>query len=198
MKLTIGYSVDEGRLFITVHSCRSLSLAIEYSLTCSTGAVTHCHSCTRRALASCSKDGPDSYVSFILLPDRKANTKRRTSTKKRDLNPEFNERLTQTNDVAVALPRGRLLQRRCLSAYRFDFDLSLEESTQRRLELSVKNSVSFMSRERELIGKVAIARAHAIILSLTNPLIDFVFLNLSCNLIWTKSMSGLVSHNGNN
>uniref|UniRef100_H2THH2 Extended synaptotagmin 1 n=1 Tax=Takifugu rubripes TaxID=31033 RepID=H2THH2_TAKRU len=82
----------------------------------------------RRALAACSKDGADPYVSFILLPDKKATTKRRTATKKRDLNPEFNER--------------------------FDFDFSLEESYQRRLDLSVKNSVSFMSRERELIGKL--------------------------------------------
>uniref|UniRef100_A0A7N6BFP0 Extended synaptotagmin-like protein 1a n=1 Tax=Anabas testudineus TaxID=64144 RepID=A0A7N6BFP0_ANATE len=104
VKLTISYSTEESRLFITVHSCR--------------------------ALAACSKDGADPYVSFILLPDKKATTKRRTSTKKRDLNPEFNERLT------------------------FDFDFSLEESTQRRLDLSVKNSVSFMSRERELIGKL--------------------------------------------
>lgn len=102
MKLTIGYSTEECRLFITVHSCRSL--------------------------AACSKDGADPYVSFILLPDKKATTKRRTTTKKRDLNPEFNER--------------------------FDFDFSLEESIQRRLDLSVKNSVSFMSRERELIGKL--------------------------------------------
>uniref|UniRef100_A0A674N3T3 Extended synaptotagmin 1 n=1 Tax=Takifugu rubripes TaxID=31033 RepID=A0A674N3T3_TAKRU len=84
----------------------------------------------RRALAACSKDGADPYVSFILLPDKKATTKRRTATKKRDLNPEFNER--------------------------FDFDFSLEESYQRRLDLSVKNSVSFMSRERELIGKVCL------------------------------------------
>uniref|UniRef100_A0A4W6FG66 Extended synaptotagmin 1 n=1 Tax=Lates calcarifer TaxID=8187 RepID=A0A4W6FG66_LATCA len=104
VKLTLGYSTEENRLFITVHSCR--------------------------ALAACSKDGADPYVSFILLPDKKGTTKRRTATKKRDLNPEFNER--------------------------FDFDLSLEESTQRKLDLSVKNSVSFMSRERELIGKVAI------------------------------------------
>uniref|UniRef100_A0A8C2X848 Extended synaptotagmin 1 n=1 Tax=Cyclopterus lumpus TaxID=8103 RepID=A0A8C2X848_CYCLU len=104
VKLTIGYSIEESRLFITIHSCR--------------------------ALAACSKDGADPYVSFILLPDKKATTKRRTATKKRDLNPEFNER--------------------------FDFDFSLEESTQRRLDLSVKNSVSFMSRERELIGKVFI------------------------------------------
>uniref|UniRef100_A0A672I065 Extended synaptotagmin-like protein 1a n=1 Tax=Salarias fasciatus TaxID=181472 RepID=A0A672I065_SALFA len=102
VKLSIGYSAEESRLYITVHSCR--------------------------ALAACSKDGADPYVTFILLPDKKASTKRRTATKKRDLNPEFNER--------------------------FDFDFTLEESTQRRLDLSVKNSVSFMSRERDLIGKV--------------------------------------------
>ncbi|XP_062247709.1 extended synaptotagmin-1 [Platichthys flesus] len=102
VKLTIAHDQDENRLFITIHGCR--------------------------ALAACSKDGADPYVSFILLPDKKATTKRRTGTKKRDLNPEFNER--------------------------FDFDFTLEESTQRRLDLSVKNSVSFMSRERELIGKL--------------------------------------------
>ncbi|KAM9752946.1 extended synaptotagmin-1 [Menidia menidia] len=104
VKLTIGYSTDEHRLFIIVHSCRTL--------------------------AACSKDGADPYVSFILLPDKKATTKRRTTIKKRELNPEFNER--------------------------FDFDFSLEESSQRRLDLSVKNSVSFMSRERELIGKLQV------------------------------------------
>uniref|UniRef100_I3K2H0 Extended synaptotagmin 1 n=1 Tax=Oreochromis niloticus TaxID=8128 RepID=I3K2H0_ORENI len=80
------------------------------------------------ALVARSKDGADPYVSFILLPDKKATTKRKTATKKKDLSPEFNER--------------------------FDFDLSLEESSQRRLDLSVKNSVSFISREKELIGKL--------------------------------------------
>lgn len=39
-----------------------------------------------------SKDGADPYVSFILLPDKKATTKRKTATKKKDLSPEFNER----------------------------------------------------------------------------------------------------------
>lgn len=102
VKLSISHSAEENRLFITVHSCR--------------------------ALAACSKDGADPYVTFILLPDRKATSKRRTTTKKRDLNPDFNEK--------------------------FDFDFSLEESTQRRLDLSVKHSVSFMSREKELIGKL--------------------------------------------
>uniref|UniRef100_A0A8C7J7B3 Extended synaptotagmin-like protein 1a n=1 Tax=Oncorhynchus kisutch TaxID=8019 RepID=A0A8C7J7B3_ONCKI len=75
-----------------------------------------------------SLDSSDPYVSFILLPDKNRTTKRKTITKKRDLNPEFNER--------------------------FDFDFTLEECMQRRLDLTVKNNVSFMSRERELIGKV--------------------------------------------
>lgn len=41
-------------------------------------------------------------------------------------------------------------------SYRFDFDMSLDEAKQRCIELSVKNSVSFMSREKELIGKVSV------------------------------------------
>uniref|UniRef100_A0AAR2IWX4 Extended synaptotagmin-like protein 1a n=1 Tax=Pygocentrus nattereri TaxID=42514 RepID=A0AAR2IWX4_PYGNA len=102
VKVTIAYSAEENRLVIIIHACRNLP--------------------------PCSKDGSDPYVSFLLQPDKNRSTKRKTSIKKRDLNPEFNER--------------------------FDFDLSLEEATQRRLDLSVKNSVSFMSRERELIGKL--------------------------------------------
>uniref|UniRef100_A0A8C8M8Z9 Extended synaptotagmin-like protein 1a n=1 Tax=Oncorhynchus tshawytscha TaxID=74940 RepID=A0A8C8M8Z9_ONCTS len=95
-------------------------------------AVSHpvCSLFAFRGLPACgsAKDGSDPYVSFILLPDKNRITKRKTITKKRDLNPEFNER--------------------------FDFDFSLEESMQRRLDLTVKNNVSFMSRERELIGKL--------------------------------------------
>lgn len=34
--------------------------------------------------------------------------------------------------------------------------MSLDEAKQRCIELSVKNSVSFMSREKELIGKVCV------------------------------------------
>uniref|UniRef100_A0A8C1W229 Extended synaptotagmin-like protein 1a n=1 Tax=Cyprinus carpio TaxID=7962 RepID=A0A8C1W229_CYPCA len=79
-------------------------------------------------LPSYSKDPPDTYISFILLPDKNRNTKRKTSVKKKSLKPEFNER--------------------------FDFDMSLEEAKQKQLEVSVKNSVSFMSREKELLGKL--------------------------------------------
>uniref|UniRef100_A0A672L840 Extended synaptotagmin 1 n=1 Tax=Sinocyclocheilus grahami TaxID=75366 RepID=A0A672L840_SINGR len=83
-----------------------------------------------RNLPSFSKDPPDTYISFILLPDKNRNTKRKTSVKKKSLKPEFNER--------------------------FDFDMTLEEAKQKHLEVSVKNSVSFMSREKELLGKVFI------------------------------------------
>ncbi|KAL4646178.1 extended synaptotagmin-1 [Arapaima gigas] len=104
VKLTLRYSMEENRLLVIVHACRHL--------------------------AACSKDGADPYVSFVLQPDKNKTTKRKTSVKKRDLNPEYNER--------------------------FDFELSLEDAQHRKLDLAVKNSVSFMSRERELIGKVQV------------------------------------------
>lgn len=50
-----------------------------------------------RNLASYSKDAPDTYISFILLPDKNRNTKRKTSVKKKSLKPEFNERLVRTS-----------------------------------------------------------------------------------------------------
>ncbi|KAK7132335.1 hypothetical protein R3I93_018782 [Phoxinus phoxinus] len=104
MKLSVAYSSEENRLVITIHACRNL--------------------------ASYSKDPPDTYISFILLPDKNRNTKRKTSVKKKSLKPEFNER--------------------------FDFDMPLKEAKQKHLEVSVKNSVSFMSREKELLGKLQI------------------------------------------
>ncbi|XP_026092477.1 extended synaptotagmin-1-like [Carassius auratus] len=104
VKLSVAYLSEENRLVITVHACRNLP--------------------------SYSKDPPDTYISFILLPDKNRSTKRKTSVKKKSLKPEFNER--------------------------FDFNMSLEEAKQKHLEMSVKNSVSFMSREKELLGKLQI------------------------------------------
>uniref|UniRef100_A0A8C3HFR8 Extended synaptotagmin 1 n=1 Tax=Chrysemys picta bellii TaxID=8478 RepID=A0A8C3HFR8_CHRPI len=79
-------------------------------------------------LRASSKDIPDPYVSLILLPDKNRVTKRKTTVRKRTLNPEFNER--------------------------FEWELPLEEASRRKLEACVKNSVSFMSREKEPLGKV--------------------------------------------
>uniref|UniRef100_A0A674AJI5 Extended synaptotagmin-1-like n=1 Tax=Salmo trutta TaxID=8032 RepID=A0A674AJI5_SALTR len=85
-----------------------------------------------RDLESSSKDGLDSYISLMLLPDKTKATKRKTSVKKRDLNPEYNER--------------------------FEFDLSVEEARRRHLSVSVKNS-SASFRSSDIIGQVHIELA---------------------------------------
>uniref|UniRef100_A0A3Q3BH52 Extended synaptotagmin-like protein 1b n=1 Tax=Kryptolebias marmoratus TaxID=37003 RepID=A0A3Q3BH52_KRYMA len=82
-----------------------------------------------RGLLSQSKDGIDSYVSLMLLPDKSKATKKKTAVKKKDLNPEFNER--------------------------FEYDLPEDETRFRRLGVSVKNnSASF--RSRDVVGQVQI------------------------------------------
>ncbi|XP_006897698.1 PREDICTED: extended synaptotagmin-1 [Elephantulus edwardii] len=102
VKLTVWYYGEGRKLVSIVHSCR--------------------------ALRQNGRDPPDPYVSLLLLPDKNRGTKRKTSQKKRTLNPEFNER--------------------------FEWELPLDEALRRKLNISVKSSSSFMSRERELLGKV--------------------------------------------
>uniref|UniRef100_A0AC11AYC3 Extended synaptotagmin 1 n=1 Tax=Ovis aries TaxID=9940 RepID=A0AC11AYC3_SHEEP len=102
VKLTVWYHSEERKLVGFIHSCR--------------------------ALRQNGRDPPDPYVSLLLLPDKNRGTKRKTSQKRRTLNPEFNER--------------------------FEWELSLDEALQRKLDVSVKSSSSFMSRERDLLGKV--------------------------------------------
>lgn len=102
VKLTVWYYSEERKLVSIIHGCR--------------------------ALRQNGRDPPDPYVSLLLLPDKNRGTKRKTSQKKRTLNPEFNER--------------------------FEWELSLDEALRRKLDVSVKSSSSFMSRERELLGKV--------------------------------------------
>ncbi|XP_075381542.1 extended synaptotagmin-1 isoform X1 [Mycteria americana] len=84
------------------------------------------HAC--RKLRPVSKELPDPYVSLVLLPDRSRSTKRKTSVQKKTLNPDFNER--------------------------FEWDISLEEASRRKLEAHVKSTLSFMSREKEALGKL--------------------------------------------
>eukprot|EP00071_Canis_lupus_P047023 XP_022280580.1 extended synaptotagmin-1 [Canis lupus familiaris] len=88
--------------------------------------VSIVHGC--RALRQNGRDAPDPYVSLLLLPDKNRATKRKTSQKKKTLSPEFNER--------------------------FEWELPLDEAQRRKLDVSVKSNASFMSRERELLGKV--------------------------------------------
>ncbi|XP_068935291.1 extended synaptotagmin-1 [Petaurus breviceps papuanus] len=102
VKLTVWYYSEERKLVSIVHSCRSLRQS--------------------------SRDPPDPYVSLLLLPDKNRGSKRKTSQKKRTLNPEFSER--------------------------FEWELPLDEALRRKLDVSVKSNISFMSRDRELLGKV--------------------------------------------
>uniref|UniRef100_A0A671KAW1 Extended synaptotagmin-1-like n=1 Tax=Sinocyclocheilus anshuiensis TaxID=1608454 RepID=A0A671KAW1_9TELE len=96
------------------------------------------HACS--GLVTSSKDSLDTYVSLILLPDKNKATKRKTSVKKKNLNPEFNER--------------------------FEFDMSVEDAQRRELSVSVKNaSSSFMNRDKDLIGQVQIDLGHVDLIS---------------------------------
>ncbi|KAM6947937.1 extended synaptotagmin-1 [Lycodopsis pacificus] len=112
VKLSLSYASQQRHLIVIVHACRGL--------------------------LSQSKDGVDSYVSLMLLPDKSKATKRKTAVKKRDLNPEYNER--------------------------FEYDLSLDETRFKRLIVSVKNnSASF--RSRDIIGQVQIELAQVDLIS---------------------------------
>ncbi|XP_061904308.1 extended synaptotagmin-1 [Entelurus aequoreus] len=112
VKLSLYFDSREGKLSVIVHACRGLLCP--------------------------SKDAVDSYVSLSLLPDKSKATKRKTAVKKRDLNPEFNER--------------------------FDYNLTVEEMKYRHLNLSVKNnSASF--RSRDVIGQVQINLAEVDLIS---------------------------------
>ncbi|NXG01486.1 ESYT1 protein, partial [Sakesphorus luctuosus] len=84
------------------------------------------HAC--RELRAAAKELPDPYVSLVLLPDRGRGTKRKTGVQRKTLNPDFNER--------------------------FEWDLSLEEVSRRQLEAQVKSTLSFMTREKEVLGKL--------------------------------------------
>uniref|UniRef100_A0A4W5MM46 Extended synaptotagmin-like protein 1b n=1 Tax=Hucho hucho TaxID=62062 RepID=A0A4W5MM46_9TELE len=103
VKLSLSYASKKKKLTITVHACRDLE--------------------------SSSKDSLDTYVSLMLLPDKSKATKRKTRIKKRDLNPEYNER--------------------------FEFELSVEEARRRHLSVSVKNSKASF-RSSDLIGQVSL------------------------------------------
>ncbi|XP_068598098.1 extended synaptotagmin-1-like [Brachionichthys hirsutus] len=103
VKLSLSYAAQQRQLTVTVHGCRGLP--------------------------SQSKDGVDSYVSLVLLPDKSKATKRKTAVKKRDLNPEYNER--------------------------FEYAVAEDEVRFRRLSVSVKNS-SASFRSRDVIGQVQI------------------------------------------
>ncbi|XP_051996700.1 extended synaptotagmin-1-like [Xyrauchen texanus] len=111
---------------------------IKISISFQKKLIVAIHAC--RGLVTSSKDGLDTFISLILLPDKSKATKRKTSVKKKNLNPEFNER--------------------------FEFDLTVEEAQKRELSVCLKNaSSSFMHRDKDVIGQVQIDLGHVDLLS---------------------------------
>nr|XP_015100806.1 extended synaptotagmin-2 isoform X3 [Vicugna pacos] len=89
------------------------------------------HSC--RNLIAFSEDGSDPYVRLYLLPDKRRSGRRKTHVSKKTLNPVFDQS--------------------------FDFSVSLPEVQRRTLDVAVKNSGGFLSKDKGLLGKVLVSLA---------------------------------------
>ncbi|XP_010225829.1 PREDICTED: extended synaptotagmin-3 [Tinamus guttatus] len=104
IQLTVRYAAARQSLVVLVNGCRNL-------------------------VPSCNR-GVDPYVRIYLLPDRRWTSRKKTSVKKRTLNPQYDEK--------------------------FEFFESLEEVKKRSLDIAVKNSRPFISLEKKELGKVRI------------------------------------------
>ncbi|XP_016050020.2 extended synaptotagmin-2 isoform X2 [Erinaceus europaeus] len=89
------------------------------------------HAC--RNLIAFSEDGSDPYVRMYLLPDKRRSGRRKTHVSKKNLNPVFDQS--------------------------FDFSVSLPEVQRRTLDVAVKNSGGFLSKDKGLLGKVLVTLA---------------------------------------
>lgn len=102
IQLTVRYASIRQSLVVLVNGCRNLIPS--------------------------SNRGVDPYVRIYLLPDRRWTSRKKTSVKKRTLNPQYDEK--------------------------FEFFESLEEVKKRTLDVAVKNSRPFISQEKKELGKV--------------------------------------------
>ncbi|KAG5210784.1 hypothetical protein R6Z07F_006286 [Ovis aries] len=89
------------------------------------------HAC--RNLIAFSEDGSDPYVRLYLLPDKRRSGRRKTHVSKKTLNPVFDQS--------------------------FDFSVSLPDVQRRTLDVAVKNSGGFLSKDKGLLGKVLVGLA---------------------------------------
>ncbi|XP_023364032.1 extended synaptotagmin-2 [Otolemur garnettii] len=89
--------------------------------------------CVVRNLIAFSEDGSDPYVRMYLLPDKRRSGRRKTHVSKKTLNPVFDQS--------------------------FDFSVSLPEVQRRTLDVAVKNSGGFLSKDKGLLGKVLVTLA---------------------------------------
>ncbi|KAM9177111.1 LOW QUALITY PROTEIN: extended synaptotagmin-1 [Mergus octosetaceus] len=135
LQLTLWYHADERKLVAIVQQAagkRGRGGGLKAGTpppSAPSPPPTHTPKCPPpRKLKPLSKELPDPYVSLVLLPTRSRGTKRKTSVQRKTLNPNFNER--------------------------FEWDVPPEEAARRKLEAQVKAHGSFMSREKEVLGKL--------------------------------------------
>uniref|UniRef100_A0A6J0SFY6 Extended synaptotagmin-3 n=1 Tax=Pogona vitticeps TaxID=103695 RepID=A0A6J0SFY6_9SAUR len=102
--LTVRYASLRQSLIVLVNACRNLT--------------------------PCSRQGAHPYVRVYLLPDKRWVNRRRTTVKKRTLNPNYDEK--------------------------FEFFDTLEGIKKRVLDVAVKNRKPLISHERKELGKVLI------------------------------------------
>uniref|UniRef100_A0A7M4EEE2 Extended synaptotagmin 2 n=1 Tax=Crocodylus porosus TaxID=8502 RepID=A0A7M4EEE2_CROPO len=86
-----------------------------------------------RNLIAFSEEGSDPYVRLYLLPDKRRSGRRKTHVSKKTLNPVFDQT--------------------------FDFSVSFPEVQRRTLDVAVKNSGGFLSKDKGLLGKLLIPLA---------------------------------------
>ncbi|XP_072268710.1 extended synaptotagmin-2 isoform X2 [Pyxicephalus adspersus] len=84
------------------------------------------HSC--RNLIAFSEDGSDPYVRLYLLPDKRRSGRRKTHVLKKTLNPVYD--------------------------LKFEFSVALPDLQRRTLDVAVKHSGGFLSRDKGLLGKL--------------------------------------------
>ncbi|EMP38333.1 Extended synaptotagmin-3, partial [Chelonia mydas] len=97
------------------------------SLASSCFELDHSYPNLLKNLMPASNRGVDPYVRVYLLPDKRWASRKKTTVKKKTLNPHYDEK--------------------------FEFFESLVEVKKRTLDVAVKNSMPFISRERRELGK---------------------------------------------
>uniref|UniRef100_A0A8I5MZC3 Extended synaptotagmin-2 n=1 Tax=Papio anubis TaxID=9555 RepID=A0A8I5MZC3_PAPAN len=109
------------------------SIASDISLPIATQELRQRLRQLEKNLIAFSEDGSDPYVRMYLLPDKRRSGRRKTHVSKKTLNPVFDQS--------------------------FDFSVSLPEVQRRTLDVAVKNSGGFLSKDKGLLGKVLVALA---------------------------------------
>ncbi|RXM33977.1 Extended synaptotagmin-3 [Acipenser ruthenus] len=125
-------------------------------------------------LIAASQGGSDPYVRIYLFPERSWSSRKKTTVKKRSVNPLFDEKFeysvpleeAQRRKLDIAVKHNKSFtshERKELGKisvdnviFRFEYSVPLEEAQRRKLDIAVKHNKSFTSHERKELGKVLV------------------------------------------